>query len=373
MILGRESGRLERVLDRTRPELQLQGVEAYVTLMSCAASTCWQQDAPVDSSFSSYDDWDAQRTAIWLRGEVLQDAAAPLMPQRLDWKPPSQPRYEITLKKKEMNVHFAKDATVHIFEETGLDRSHAIPLQVDSLRSWADKPWSLMPPEVNHCRTPLEVETNNDSSVAAYDLHPVQHTPDSEVPVSGAVEWTNPLTGSTAISRYSEAIQEALYNNDLQHLTSIARVAHRSDRLHIKTYGHFEIDRGTKNLEISASQAHEIYQQIAALWQEWSNPHYIDIIPVAPQPDDLGIDLHVIVGHRIDHGHHMLVELRGEEPCRTTITVDRPVIAYDLIIKARGFLDDTASYITRKGGHIWQNFVPLPTSSGQYWTILQHR
>ena len=341
--------------------------------MSCAASTCWQQDAPVDSSYSSYDAWDAQRTAIWLRGEVLQDTAAPLTSQRYDLKPQSQSWNAITLKKKGMNVHFAKDATVHIMEETGPDISQAIPLQVDSLSSWPDKPWSLLPLELNHCRTPFEVETNNDSSVTAYDPRPVQHTPDSEVPVSGAIEWTNPLIGSTTASRYSEAIQEALYNNDLQHLTSIARVAQWSDRLHIKTYGHFEIDRGTKNLVISVSQAHEIHQQIAVLWHEWSNPQKIDIIPVVPQPDDMGIDLHLIVGHRIEHGHPMLVELRGEDPCRATVIVDRPVIAYDLIIKARGLLDDTASYITRKGGHIWQNFVPLPTSPGQYWTILQHR
>ena len=360
------------IVCRQGPNETVQDAEAYVSYASCAASIRWHRIATMcggdDTLHTLFaDQWTAQRTATQLRGEVLSNESD------YDWELPSKSRHAIAPKKKGMTVHFAKDATVHIIEETGPDISQAIPLQVDSLSSWSDKPWSLLPLEANHCRTPLGVETNNDSSGTAYVSCPVQHTPDSEVPVSGVIEWTNPLTGSTTASRYSEAIQEALYNNDLQHLTSIARVAQWTDRLHIKTYGHFEIDRGTKNLVIPVSQAHELHQQIAVLWHEWSNQQNIDIIPVVPQPDDMGIDLHLIVGHRTEHGHLMLVELRGEDPCRATVIVDRPVIAYDLIIKARGFLDDTASYITRKGGHIWQNFVPLPTSPGQYWTILQHR
>ena len=231
--------------------------------------------------------------------------------------------------------------------------------------------WPLCPPKLNHGQTPFQVETHDDSLVPAFV--PTQLTPDEAVPVAGCIDWTIAPPVVVTTSSFREAIQEAVINKDVNHLTVIAQSAMESDNLRITTYGHFAGDRGTRSFDIPIVQVHQLFSQVAALWQDWSEPHDLDVFLLTPQLDDHGVDLQLVVGHQRQPGQLLLVDLRGEEPCRVTVKVGHPTTAFDLVANVRGTFDETASYITRRGGVIWQNFVPLPTANGQYWTILQHR
>lgn len=135
----------EGIASRAWPISQMQDVEAYVSCDSCAASICWHQVAQSCGMQESYyslfsQAWDAQRSATYLRGEVVLSAnelTAPLSMSK------SSPPHVVRRSKQKRSVQFGPAIELHIFEDFDQQVAPAISFGVDALQQWEDKPWTI--------------------------------------------------------------------------------------------------------------------------------------------------------------------------------------------------------------------------------------
>ena len=373
VTIGRVLACPQGIAERAWPDHTMQDVEAYVNEDSCAAGIRWHQTAQhcgyeVTLESLYRDQWCAQQTAMVLRGDVLQDYDAL---HQCDGNPIAQHHAPRPCRNKKCRqVSFEERINVHIFHDDNDTRTGAITLGLTSLQQWSEKPWSLHPnlafddrgaSKMRRGVIPLEVESDNDSLDQPLEAQFQNHTP----------EWTDDRYHDQPSWPFVEAIQEAISQQDQAHLSAIAELADGTMLLNIRTYGYFVQSRGERDLQIPTRSVSELFQRVAELWADWSDPSNLQVYLVTPQPDADRTDIYLLVGDKREEGHLVLTDIRGDDQLRAAIKPDHPANALDLVAQTRGDFDETANYTTRKGGVVWMNFVSLPLAHGQCWQILQ--
>ena len=346
MTLGRGTLCLERIKDREWPGAQVQGVEAYMIGGSCAASTHLHTDILRCHHWGPHDDlWYAQREAILLRGEVLQDESVVLQVQT-----PTKPESEQPAKtSKKQQVRFNEQVNIHVMAEWSHANAPSIQISSTSLQTWHDKPWSLR-------------------------KSPKACVPNDTVPIAGHIEWQL-HTPQAATNGFAEAIADAFKNQNKQQLDIIAQNAQDDSKIAIKTYGYFQANRGHRCIGVRVSEANHLPILIAELWKDQVASNFLQVFLLTPQPQENGIELHFIVGDVREEGILLLIDLKDNVNVEGEAIANKIAprsTAYDMVVATQGFIEDDSHYITRNGGVIWLNFQPLPLQHGQVWSILQH-
>ena len=186
------------------------------------------------------------------------------------------------------------------------------------------------------------------------------------------LEWRSPASGMQPIAHL---LFRFVKDGRHEQRTSLAATAASSDVKYVvfRTYGFFGRFQGQRDLRIDLDAIHDWKQLIEVQWRDHLGPHRCHCIAVEPQPDDIGVHVHLIITTpgMIDEVL-ILVEssIDGGSPSKTVVECTLPSTGYVVARRADLPIHIDADY------HFWLNGVHflgsaiLPAQQGQFWKIV---
>ena len=139
-----------------------------------------------------------------------------------------------------------------------------------------------------------------------------------------------------------------------------------------RTYGYFGRFQGQRDFPIVLDNIHDWRQLIDAHWRDYLGPSVSHCFVVLPQPDDIGVHLHLIITS-LDMADEVLIlvesSIDASHPVRTVVECTLPSTGYVIARRADLPIHIDADFHFWFDGRHFLGSTMLPVRQGQFWKI----
>ena len=183
---------------------------------------------------------------------------------------------------------------------------------------------------------------------------------------SGAVDW---CLFSEPPATITQQLSEYFAEGDDQVLATLCTIWDGSTILNVRTYGHFVVFQGVRDLQLPLESISHLPLHLAQIWADFVDLERISFVVVHPQPTSIGVDLHVIVTESIVPAPTLIL-LDGPsegDDLRSVVELRPSDSGFALLVRSGHELIQEARYTLWHDGRAHYGHAPFIGSHGQYW------
>ena len=183
------------------------------------------------------------------------------------------------------------------------------------------------------------------------------------------IEWRTP---DPLRSPFVDCLLHGLVTDDTTVLNHIITSNAEVRTAVFRTYGYFGSSRGQRDVRVPLDRIVFWKRFLSEAWADLVNVVDCESILVTPQPQEVGVDIHIIVTSKREvHGTLVLLQLSNDNdsPISTVVEMAEPATGYTLVRRAGHHIDFEADYRFRQETTLYYGSELLPVRMGQLWNV----